>query len=678
MTPFMRGKKRRSSSGTVQILSNAQPAVEGVGLATEYPGDIGIETDPDVLFVEMFEEADKTTLAANWTDYSLNPSAFSSDVPSGSPGTQSLALTQQRTDPAATGTLFKNLGGQGTSPLYVRAYFKYPSTSNRPDHSGIWVGGNAPELAFAFVPPGTRPPTTDTAGNDNWFSAGAEVVDATYRIDHYNYWPEMHADGVGDYWGNFLLNNPAVTITPDEWFCMEVMVKPNNPTTAFNGEHAIWINGVKVSHCGPGFPNGTWSGNRFTQDAGGTPFEGFKWTPDTMIFDTLDLNWVWLQCYNGTVNSTIYVDHFVVARRYIGPLVPASGFYVSLTGNDANTGTEDQPWQTIKYALTQATAGQTIWVRGGTYSANLHQGGSTAWNSGTSFSNAITIRAFPGESVSITAQLGYDYTTDPARYHIWQDIRFVGSHNGNVYLVNTAHHIRFQNCEISGAAGQGVQTDTTAHHCEWIGGTVYNNGFDLDAVDPGLYHGFYIQGPDNLLDGVDIYSNAGYGVQIYNGGAGTADRNVIRNCSVHDNSQTGYSAGGFTLGGGDDILIYNNLIYNNHEYGIGWNASAVNAGVYFNVIYGHNSVGVDIAGGASGNLKNNIIYSNSTNIQGSGPTQSNNVTTNPTFVNAGAFNFHLTAGSTNCINQGVAITGITTDKDGVTRGNPPEIGAYEI
>ena len=29
-------------------------------------------------------------------------------------------------------------------------------------------------------------------------------------------------------------------------------------------------------------------------------------------------------------------------------------------------------------------------------------------------------------------------------------------------------------------------------------------------------------------------------------------------------------------------------------------------------------------------------------------------------------------------NSGIAISGITTDYDGVTRGNPPDIGAYEI
>ena len=32
-----------------------------------------------------------------------------------------------------------------------------------------------------------------------------------------------------------------------QWMCVEHMVKLNQPVSAFNGEHAIWLNGVKVA-----------------------------------------------------------------------------------------------------------------------------------------------------------------------------------------------------------------------------------------------------------------------------------------------------------------------------------------------------------------------------------------------------------------------------------------------
>jgi hypothetical protein len=308
----------RRTHGRSPIMPVPSPAA---GLAEQYPNDIGIENDPDVLFTEMFEEASIAAMAARWTDSAVTTSVFVNDVPVGSTGGQSLHMIQNRTTlPLSNATLFQNIGGQGTAAVYARAYFKYPTAPARAGHSGIWMGGNAPQLTYPFVPAGTQPPQTDTPENDNWFNAGVEVVDDEGRLDHYNYWPEMHADGGGAYWGNFLLMNPAVKITLDQWFCLECMVKINSPTTAFNGEHAFWFNGVKVSHLGLGFPNGTWNGNRFTQDPGGTPFEGFRWTPATMVFDTLDPNWVWLQAYNGAADCSLFVDHFVVAKRYIGPI----------------------------------------------------------------------------------------------------------------------------------------------------------------------------------------------------------------------------------------------------------------------------------------------------------------------------------------------------------------------
>jgi hypothetical protein len=99
---------------------------------------------------------------------------------------------------------------------------------------------------------------------------------------------------------------------------VEEMVKLNNPTTAFNGEHAIWLNGVKVSHLGQGFPNGTWSGGIFTQTPSGTPFEGFRWRNTT----SLNINFIWLQNYSDNVSSNLGFAYVVAAKSYIGCLAP--------------------------------------------------------------------------------------------------------------------------------------------------------------------------------------------------------------------------------------------------------------------------------------------------------------------------------------------------------------------
>ena len=51
--------------------------------------------------------------------------------------------------------------------------------------------------------------------------------------------------------GNLLLNDLNVQAMRTR-VCIG-MVKRNSPVTSSNGEHAIWLNGVKVSHLGQDF-----------------------------------------------------------------------------------------------------------------------------------------------------------------------------------------------------------------------------------------------------------------------------------------------------------------------------------------------------------------------------------------------------------------------------------------
>lgn len=78
---------------------------EGSGLAARYPGDVGIEHDPAVLFVESFESGSLEELGKRWNNVSNKDGkvmAFSDEVPPGSSGKRSLQLTA---------TLGENSGG---------------------------------------------------------------------------------------------------------------------------------------------------------------------------------------------------------------------------------------------------------------------------------------------------------------------------------------------------------------------------------------------------------------------------------------------------------------------------------------------------------------------------------------------------------------------------------------
>lgn len=322
------GNQTTSAARTVTVSNTTTPPPpSGTGIASRYPRDVGIESDPDVIFVEKFEEPTLTDLFNRWTDILRGSSmTFSTDVVPESTGTRSLNIPWVGGGVNEGGHLYKVLSPGIDDQVFVRYYIKYPTTG-RYRHEGIWIGGSNPVSSWPNPQAGTKP-----AGNDR-FIAGAEQTDDTSRFDHYDYWMNMRIAGDGKYWGNTLLGNPNVKARTGQWMCVEHMVKLNNPVTSFNGEHAIWLDGVKVSHLGQGFPNGTWSGGNFTQSSSGSPFEGFRWRSDA----NLKVNWIWLQNYApddpAGFTSSIKFDHVVVARSYIGclstgPAAPRPAFNV--------------------------------------------------------------------------------------------------------------------------------------------------------------------------------------------------------------------------------------------------------------------------------------------------------------------------------------------------------------
>ena len=294
------------------ILVGRPMAQTGNGLSALYPGDVGIENDPSVIFTEQFEEGSIASITPRWGDAKApERMQLLTDVPPGTPAGHSLSV-QVIGGVNSAGHLYKVLSPGVNDVIYVRYYIKYPTT-NTFAHTGVWVGGFNPVSAWPDPQAGSKP------NGDDRFVAGAEQNTITTGFDHYDYWMAMHPDGGGAYWGDFLLNNPSIKATGGQWTCVEEMVKLNNPTTAFNGEHAIWLNGVKVSHLGQGFPKGFWNGGRFMQDpTSTTTFEGFRWRSTS----ALNINWIWLQNYSpdtpAGATTTILFDHVVVATSYIG------------------------------------------------------------------------------------------------------------------------------------------------------------------------------------------------------------------------------------------------------------------------------------------------------------------------------------------------------------------------
>src|SRR3954452_13979849 len=85
---------------------------------------------------------------------------------------------------------------------------------------------------------------------------------------------------------------------------------------------------------------------------------------------------------------------FFCAATFVGVPASAATYYVATTGSDSSTtGSQAAPYATIPKAIGKAVAGDSIFVRGGTYSISstisIAKAGSAA--------NPYTLQAFAGE-----------------------------------------------------------------------------------------------------------------------------------------------------------------------------------------------------------------------------------------------------------------------------------------
>jgi len=313
------------------------------GIASKYVGDVGIENDADVIFVEQFEGT-VDEICRRWETVSGKMlMSNSGDVPPGSAGRRSLLITRVpgNREYAGGGQLYRRIknenGGYGFDKVYLRMYMKFNEGHAGIHHYGTCLGGYHPSTKWPMVKAGQP-----TKGNQSFWS-GVEPY-GSWNWMFYTYWHKMRGSPPrGQTWGNsFQHGCPKLPIPKEKWICIESMLKVNDVGDT-NGEQAFWVNGklnrkdgVVVSHQGKGFPTGTWIFDKFhpfrtgqgvrcerggarTNIEGGKPFEGYEWR----TVKELNVNYIWLYRYMSkpeTGKSQVWWDHVVAARKYIGPI----------------------------------------------------------------------------------------------------------------------------------------------------------------------------------------------------------------------------------------------------------------------------------------------------------------------------------------------------------------------
>ena len=267
--------------------------------------------------------------------------------------------------------------------------------------------------------------------------------------------------------------------------------------------------------------------------------------------------------------------------------MPDNTFYVSTTGSDANAGTLEAPFRTIKKAMDVAQAGAFIYVRAGKYPSF------TVTKSGTATS-PITISAYENEMPIIYGGIG---------------IR-----------LKKVQYVIIHGFEVTKASGHGALN---------MGGIVISGG-GYNTVEYCKVHGNLIDFPNgimirnssnNQINHNTVFNNGNVGIFIL--GSYTASRS--RNNQIGWNTVYGHT---LARGNADGIglqnnvgstYIHDNVVYANADDGIDtWNTP--HNTIVGNTVYGQvgpgDGNGFKLGGGSTGGsniVKQNIAYSNKSN-----------------------------------------------------------------
>ncbi|OXM60849.1 right-handed parallel beta-helix repeat-containing protein [Amycolatopsis vastitatis] len=355
-----------------------------------------------------------------------------------------------------------------------------------------------------------------------------------------------------------------------------------------------------------------------------------------------------------------------VAGAPVAASSPAAGttYYVAPAGSDSAAGTQTAPWASVAHAQSVAQAGDTVYLRGGTYSysrANKACASQTdrvdaiTLNKSGSAGNPIRYWAYPGETPV------FDFS------RVSDDCRIKG-------FDVTGNYIHLKGLEV-----KGVPQNNNLNHESWgiwISGS--DNTFELLNLHNNMGPGLFIQdGGGNLVVNSDSHDN--YDPLTSNGAGESADGfgahisanhpgNVFRGCRAWWNSDDGFdlinafssvtienswawrngylpetttssgNGNGFKMGGyggkyvsnGVKHAVRNSVAFNNKAAGFYANHHTLANDYFDNTGYNNNPdfnmLGITSSGGATGlgNLRNNIAYKGSLTSNMSGTSTSYN------------------------------------------------------
>lgn len=335
-------------------------------------------------------------------------------------------------------------------------------------------------------------------------------------------------------------------------------------------------------------------------------------------------------------------------------------YYISTMGDDNSNGTFQTPFKTLQKALDVIEAGDTVFLRGGTYSNVSHQYGNNFLKDKTgNFDKPIVIMAYEGETPIIDGSLfSVTTTSDPSlavilmwnvKHMIIDGLTVINGKRTGIHFVGQCENITVKNCTIKDCKAPGIGFggfDAPYNLCKNI--KVTNNDVIncaqsyREAISLRWVENFeisYNKLSNIVKEGIDVKSGCSNGSifenTIINGGdvgiyvdAGFTNTSPLHNIHIYNNRLINPVGTAIAIASeegneGYDIHVYNNLIYDlNKSQGAGIKVAKNSAGnndgyihdvfIYNNTVYGRGQQGLYVNLGGVENIvfRNNISMNN--------------------------------------------------------------------
>jgi hypothetical protein len=325
---------------------------------------------------------------------------------------------------------------------------------------------------------------------------------------------------------------------------------------------------------------------------------------------------------------------FLLLLIAIPLLVSGSAFYLSPEGNDlTGNGSKNYPWFSLERTWSAVSAGDTIYLRGGTYRFSTRQDLTGKDGKPDKY---IYIWAMPGELPVITRADSFDMAAQLNLIYIdadYLDIKGLDiSHfeqrpgiragsamfcfTSNSVFENINYHHNAMGMIIRGNSSNNIIINCDFHHnYDPYDTEPYNHADGLDLSDMP-------SGTKNTVKGCRFYENADDGLDLFNNdGFVTIDSCwAWKNGYREDGVTAGGDGSGFKLGQTTvtDYTDYkriftNNLSFSNRTFGITQNNALCKMFICNNTFYDNKDKGIYFSpawGDAAHMIRNNIAYKN--------------------------------------------------------------------